>query len=408
MVPMTPTLSFIAIILICHIVCAYCFVGCDEFMDGLVCYHNSQHPLLLTILKHLAPKLHLKAIPDVAQDACVFSSSQHLSVLHEQTGNKLSVFVIKPSSCYSFGNMIGNFYEAISFGAKHGVVVFRANGDCDGLVHNASIISGLPHIFIPNTPVKTLLSKDTCKSGIPSRSPWDSDQSLYWSTIGPVSKINHKMIHEFRSQPSFSKTSVSDSENTLAIHYRCSDNVVSGIYGLFPYTTYKNILSEISDKYINKEYHRMDSNGKHVTTFSKITIISDAKETGAYGMLCWHLVGLLRDKIPSLPGFQDMRIDIVYATPSTSMVLLHTAKVVICSVSTYCLFATLGSSDNNAVYFHKSKQLVNPPSSFWDSTRSEMQSNISYAHKYIPFESPTFTKDEQSDWKSFAKRLFTS
>lgn len=356
--------------------------GCLKISLGLLCYDGFSHPALLSFAtSYNTRKYH--EYTDVTARACndAAAKSLVLNYVDESGSRSFPILLSKPVACYSTGNMLGTYYEALSFGIAKNIIVGRLNGDCDGFPNNSTIFVHLPRLYIPNQP-STSLTTDVC-TAIKSNSPWDNRESVFWNHLSVIRQIHKEMIFNYLVA-NMLQTDQALAEESLTIHYRCRDNVVEKMYGLLPFSIYKQLLSTIA-----KNSHHTKSNN----VIRKIIIVSDAKQSEAYGTLCWSLVGSLRDKILSLPMFEHTRVDLVYTPPSMTFALMHVSKALICSVSTFCFFAGLGGKE---VYFLKSEQLIQAPDTFWTNSN------------YHAFTGTTIAKDSKTDWKTFAKMIMST
>jgi hypothetical protein len=367
-----------------------CIRSGSDASSALICYPNSNHPLI-SVFQHYYSRINPKSIEDVALNSCKYSSQRKFTIQSKEFG-VVAIMLIKPSPCHSTGNMIGNYYEAMSLAINNNFILGRILDDCDGQKGNSSVIGFLPMLIIPNRPI-TQLTENIC-SAIPSKSPWDNAASLFWSNARMVSMVNRMMIENYLNHFKVLKNVENEMKSALSIHYRCRDNIISDIYGIFPFSVYRQLLSRA-----------VSFNDNSMNNISKIIIFSDAKQSEAYGTVCWSLLGLLRDHISNLPQFSSSRIDIVYSNPSLSFTMLHYSKITLCSVSTYCFYSTMGPTDSitgkRIVYLQQSSPLLNAPESFWILWNENDQ------NAFAPFQASTMVKPTSMDWKAFVKKVST-
>lgn len=303
--------------------------SCISFEGHSACYDeqntthsNSYYKAFMAIKNTLEDDLDIQS---GALHSCK-ASVKRTAILNNENMS-LSILLIRPNSCKSPGNTLGFFYEAISFGLANGYIIGRldprTDDNCDIAEETGKLETYFPRLIIPKTLNISPLNLDHCNTL--DEWPWQNPQSHFWGASELLGNINKKMMKEYSSANVPSK----NSSETVGIHYRCGDNIQD--HGVFPFSAYKSILKKIA----------LDP------LISRFVIYTEVDKHGFYGQLCWNLLGELQQTIKNTEGFRNADIVINYSSPSHAMSMLHMSKVIICSVSTFCFFSSLGS---NVVY----------------------------------------------------------
>ena len=151
----------------------------------------------------------------------------------------------------------------------------------------------------------------------------DSRYYQFWNYTTEIDFINEKIMKDYiiSKMPSLEINDNATVVDSVGIHYRCGDNLDHELYGVFPFSTYRGILSEVVQK----------------TKFSKVIIYTDSKSSDVNGWLCWSLLGELQTAIRKVNTLADIEIDLHFLVPDLAISLLHVSKVIICASSTFCL-----------------------------------------------------------------------
>jgi hypothetical protein len=164
--------------------------------------------------------------------------------------------------------------------------------------------------------------------------------------MGSISNI---MVSRYlaENEPSYHSQLKGDTEPSVAVHFRCSDNFDHSAYGIIPFRNYTNILKSI---YADARKH-----------IKSVTIFTDASAVKKKWDLCSRLIDALRRLIPSLPGYEETDVYIEYSTVTRSIAHMHSTKYIIAGASTFSFFASLGSY---RVYIPASPVIRFPPDMF--------------------------------------------
>jgi hypothetical protein len=261
--------------------------------------------------------------------SCETSFKMGFKLKDIESNRDLDIILIRPNCCKSLGNVIGFFYEMVSFGLANGFVVGRLNPKNEsGCTYDTpGIESYLPRLIIPHKLATSELTVQKCKTL--SIWPLQNPNSYFWSLVKELDYINTKLIQdysianipEYRDNPTVL-------DGSVAIHYRCGDSLGHRHYGVYPFRIYKKLLEEIPGK--NK--------------IVKVTIFSDAKKDGTeLGEICWNLLGGLQQTILSMDMMKNVQLEMQFSTPIYSIYMLHLSTFVICAVSTFCFYGSFGS-----------------------------------------------------------------
>lgn len=246
----------------------------------------------------------------------------------------LSILLIRPKSCKSsgnvcgLGNILGFYFEAVSFGLANGYLIGRldplADQNCGEEDTTSQVLTFLPRLIIPKTFNSTRLNALHCTTI--DRWPWENTHSYFWRNPELLGSINRKMMSDYTKAiiPNAGKTT-----DSVGIHFRCGDSLYHGNYGVFPFHVYRTIFSELASSHSSSLY----------------IIYTDVNKGGyAYGQLCWNLLGELQIAIKRTAGLKNVNVLVDFSSPAESIAKLHLSKVIVCSVSTFCFFSSMGSS----------------------------------------------------------------
>ena len=262
-------------------------------------------------------------------NSCETSAKKSFQLIDSESNRDLDIILIRPNCCKSLGNIMGFFYEMVSFGLANGYVIGRLDPKNESGCNfdTPGIESYLPRLIIPDKLATSELTVQKCKTL--SIWPWQNPNSYFWNAVQELDFINTKLIQdysianipEYRDNPTIL-------DGSVAIHYRCGDSLGHRHYGVYPFRIYKKILEEISE------------NSKIV----RITIFSDAKKDGTeFGEICWNLLGELQQTILSMDIMKNVQFEMQFSSPIYSIYMLHLSTFVICAVSTFCFYGSFGS-----------------------------------------------------------------
>ena len=245
-----------------------------------------------------------------------------------------SIIIIRPNFCKSTGNILGFFYEAISFGLSNGYLVGRLDPlpteRCGNEGRIGSLESYLPRLFIPKNLSRIHLRQSHCRTI--DKWPWQDPQSYFWNTTDVIEKINTKMMRDYSSANIPTETLGNSLSESVGVHFRCGDSLQHPNYGIIPFHVYRELFSKLAIDYNTSKYIIYTDVNKHVQP---------------YGQLCWNLLGELQQTIHNTVGLKHTDVNIQFSTFSHAISMLHMSKVIVCSVSTFCFFSSYGS---NIVY----------------------------------------------------------
>ena len=256
--------------------------------------------------------------------------------------------LIHPRGCHSTGNDFSFLFEAFSYGIINGVavgVMGHRHPDC--LANSPENLDAVrlfwsfPRLMIPKVHVsvsKDALNGTKCETN-PSVASWpatcslipqwpsESQDAFLWKHLGIHSTVtNIAFSRLFASDTSYSEIAVHVS---VAIHFRCSDNLGHHSYGVIPFRNYTNILKSIYEQA-----------GQPIR---KVTLYTDSNSRRANFNLCSRLTDELRRLIHEQPGYVSSDIFMEHSSVSHTLQHIHSAMYVITGVSTFSFFASLGA-----------------------------------------------------------------
>ena len=268
------------------------------------------------------------SVGDRPMESCKWSTIRNLTLTIPGESRNVSIILIRTYTEQSAGNLIGFFYEVLSFAVAHGILVGRLEplNDHYHLGKIGRLESHLPRLFIPHHLSSNAMTLTKCDT-LPEW-PWESPKSNTWNTIKALNNISDHMMTSYAKANIPEKVYTSNLSDSVGIHFRCGDNLDHPSYGVIGLKTYGEIFSEFR-RHLN-------------TKTGKVIVYTDVNRHGKNGHICWSLLGELANAISKqwLPG---INVEIHSTAFSHSFTMLHFSKITVCSVSTFCFYSTFGS-----------------------------------------------------------------
>ena len=275
-----------------------------------------------------------------ARESCEASTISH-HVINTTDGASISILLVRPKPSFGcgLGNQLGMFYEAVSFGLASGYLIGRLDPLFDGTPgiegKTSKVLTYLPRLIIP----RNLSTTELKYCGTIDRWPWENTKSYFWKSQQFLGKMVRKTMTDY----SIASRSVTEKiSERVGIHFRCGDNFFNENYGIFTFHVYRSIFEDIAKRFKLKQF----------------VIYTDVNKHGHFGHLCWNFLGELQQLIKETRGLNDSNVMVDFSSPDIAVSRLHLSKVVVCSVSTFCYFASFGSS---YVYQPRSNKLFRDP-----------------------------------------------
>lgn len=301
---------------------------------------------------------------DQTRHSCVsMKPYDRLHYFNHQDGKNITIplLLTKNFVCktYGSGNMLGFYFELLSFTQIHGIALGHVINPYDACPMNTranlnDMMLFLPRLVIPLSPyihpIDYTPSRLCNNLGV---YVWASNTSLFWDNLPEIAYINTEMVrrfleannsYSFQQQPANNhnkliksprtnnqlRSVASQSLQTIAIHYRCGDNL-----GLFPLRHYQTIFHHAMYEAIGVE-----------TFLSNITRIIIATDSDIHnpqtGELCSVAIGeltsFLQEKIPELLGVEIL---VEHALPVIDYVTFHTARMTVRKKNSVFFFLVL-------------------------------------------------------------------
>jgi len=305
--------------------------------------------------KNLQPHHHSKRC--TALEPGIVSKGLLSGTYSQESGDKV---IMVQSSCLaddSFGNKLGHYFEVLSCATRSGAHYASVAKVWNPRTQDAAppFMQGLPHLLAnhgANSDNKEAILKyirENCKcpGGCHEKS------TALWTKNAPLIRalmmrgVESHLKHYFPGQdpenilvPHPNSLDKSNKEipliPTVAVHYRCGDNFV-GEYGFLPFSIVSNRIS-IQNKepkyiYILAESRNRKTGGPKRHLAEKCDVVLTALQS--------HLRNYFPKSTVVLHRGSDMYTDLVR---------LALAPVVICSVSTFCLWPAIANTHGGAVY----------------------------------------------------------
>eukprot|EP00981_Chlorochromonas_danica_P008636 scaffold2263_cov187-Ochromonas_danica.AAC.2 len=273
--------------------------------------------------------------------------------------------------CHSFANMVMLFYEAVAFGLKHGVMVARVDYPASTSTATATttcptlhLIHSLPLLVVPKSTHRMSSEEVVKHCHAIHRFPWEHSDALFWQQWVFFNGMTRDMVQTFafRHQQQLplipllrqEEEEVSDQQvhplSTIAIHFRCSDNIFHHHMGLQPLLFYRQSIDNII-----RQEEGSSSSGSSVY---RVVIVTDATLHGVGGEICWQLLGELEHSLNTWNKEKErvskkregavsalLEVEVVKEGAAWAFYRLHGAvDHLVCTASTFCLLASLGGT----------------------------------------------------------------
>lgn len=305
------------------------------------------------------------------------------------------VMLVKTSPCkyLGAGNNLGFFYEAISFALSNGIALGRIINPTDPHCPPdtmGSLMESLPRLIVPFTQFH---SHNTAKHHhIPCKHipkwPWMTETSHTWQHIEEISVINNYFLSRFMFKMKMQNSIFYSERLTLLanytqhafiVHFRCTDALMHAPMGLLPLTFYDKVFNSTWNL-TNRDY------------FHRIVIVTDTTYHGRNGHICTIALAQLQSRLLALSASTDksrffspdhhqggnitnskipVEIAIQSQHPTLAFLSLHLGKMVICGLSTFCLYAALGSQQ--AIIATGPRLVIEPPKSMMQKIEGILQ-----------------------------------
>lgn len=270
------------------------------------------------------------------------SSNYRLTLLDNSS---LPLILFQPRYCVGFGNQIGFAFELISFALAKGIAFARVEAHDSLPVHQCSeardarqLLLSLPKLVIPSKK-STVFTKEMCNE-IPEW-PWESASSFFFSQLPLLSFINHHMVMLYlqKSLNTHRRDMVPKLfSQSVAIHFRCSDNLAHASMGLLPYSEYNRSLHMIA----KQPGMWSDLPGHNNNGVRSLVIFTDAHLYHSHGAICTRALAELEALISSQPKWQNLDLIVHRTTTIKTYAMMHISRFLLCSASTLCFFSAVG------------------------------------------------------------------
>ena len=219
------------------------------------------------------------------------------------------------------GNMLGFFWEILSFCVENGVAFGRLTSRREGYM--SGFHSHLPELIIPAGVIRPI----NCSTFDTFYNLRENPNAIFWRYHSLISTINHIAVNRYVKSSSLESLMHSFAVNrTVTIHLRCGDNLYNKRYGIIGFDMYKKLLSSFQNNY-------------------SYSIITDSSiKFNIVGNFCWKIVGYLKELILSVHS--TAVVNILHAQAEIAFAFMNLADVLVCSPSTFCFYAAYGSKQS--------------------------------------------------------------
>lgn len=360
------------------------FVVSDDSKNKLIgicpnCYHtekaiyfhnNDKHTNILDQLSHMEEVIWKEDEYQMQSHhvSCGYSAQKKFKLsIDDKT---MPVIVMQPFICHGpgSGNVLGFYFELLGFALQRGLAVAlttrnpRLTCKVDSL-NDMTVF--LPRLMIPYHHNASDLDVKECGKMIQYASK--NPESLLWSQLDDIGLINNQMVLRWDSNVKGLLSAQvhleqSVAAHTIAVHFRCGDNLDHPAYGLIPLSQYRQILQKVSE-WVGHDKSKV---------LARVAVTSELDLHGPYhGELCTLAVAELTSMLKAHPFTGAMEVSLEQTSASLTYFKLHMARVAVCGVSTFCSFARIGSRSNS----HTSRHSTNSSSSSSSSNWSQHHNN---------------------------------
>lgn len=305
--------------------------GCVTREQSLICYRKSNgksgySPIseFERLRKRLANNIHFNSFVNCENSATRGFHLHYDPDHNETTAANIPLYTVGVDECRSTGNMIGFYFEAISFAQEEGFALGRTEFPRKCSDSQKDLLRMLPKVVLPYVCYDNF-TKDVCSKML--RYPWENPDAYMYRHMDLLGFVNNKMV---KSYVESKQLVISGLQRSIAIHYRCGDNFP---LGLFPHDVYIQILGS---------QELLDIATKAIPM--RVVIHTDAVKGKQWGDPCWDLLGELTARIALMPQYTEATISIQHSLPAHAYVYLHLSDVIICGTSSFCIMSTIGAN----------------------------------------------------------------
>lgn len=189
-----------------------------------------------------------------------------------------------------------------------------------------------------------------------------------WRNGHFLSALNHLMVtRHAASKSATSSTPAAAAANitkkSLALHFRCSDNMVHKLYGLISVREYEKVVSQNA--------HRVDDVRIYTDLKESVTVTADNFNPNTTSInkeviesTCRYVLSNAIERLrPLIPAGVGFKVEYFGPAPSEVFERLHSADVIVCSPSTFCFLALLGARGSHKYY--PNGHLIHTKYSIW-------------------------------------------
>ena len=330
------------------------------------CYDDDSAGLLQYYKAHIDELKRQRKVSTFLQKDTCFRNPRETCFTVAVSGGETKVPIIaRFHSCsWAFGNDILEYYEAASVAMELHVPFLSITLDrCEG-----DLRMQLPFLLLPAAPKEgeraATPSVQSVAAAVQMLRPFPHEYkaSRMWRNGRFLSALNHLMVmrHFAKSRPAAGN---STAKKSLALHFRCSDNMVHKLYGLISIGEYEKVVLQNA--------HRVDEVRIYTDLRETVTMTADNFHANTSSInkeviesTCRYVLNRAIERLrPLMPAGADFKVDYFGPSPSEVFQRLHSADVVVCSPSTFCFLALLGAGGSKKYY--PSGHLIHTKYSVW-------------------------------------------
>lgn len=264
--------------------------------------------------------------------------------LQVSNGSFVPVILFQPRYCVGFGNQLGFAYELFAFALQQGIAILRVDKHDHFPVHQCSeerdvrpMIKSLPKVVLP-AHVGQELSLRMCDT-IPEW-PWESPNPYFFKRMSFLTSITNYMVSQYQVKAlNHQRRDVRVITNSLAIHFRCSDNLAHPAMGLLPYSEYNRTFNLIS----SHPHFRLGTGlSFDHSVIRSVVIYTDTHLYRSHGPICTRALAEVEALISAHPRLKSLDLIVHRTTTMKTFALMHLSRYLLCSASTLCFFASVG------------------------------------------------------------------
>jgi hypothetical protein len=322
-----------------------------------------------------SPYMHLIKRQEIyyAKPACKLSASRSFN-FKSLNGIEQSIILMETLECSMTGNIMGSIYEMFAYAMEKQIAFGRLKNPSKHCGENtiADVLRHLPVLFIPSQQINASF-EDATKIGRHDSGkcdsiyiwPWESSEAHMWRQYPLIAHLQATMVQRYvqslSHQPEKHRLYTTDLEDTIALHFRCGDNLKHTNMGLLSMAMYRDLFNHLllattTPTSSSSSSSTEKKKKKKLPTKHRVLIYTDTqRDNSEHGEICSQALNQLETFIQHEYSHSISTVKVMWQSSALdAFVSLQQAKKVICSISTFCFFAAMGQFLPNTTETHSS------------------------------------------------------